>query len=89
MASDPTFIAKGGGAAVIGFQATQDDGFVFHGFETNQRGNDPLFLIGGRLGGSDFGVYGYAGQGQDDGHKLGPEQNGYSQKAGVSGTSIH
>jgi hypothetical protein len=77
-----------GGSINANFIAERKHGGPTYGYYTSYKGNDPQFPIGGSFGGRYFGVYGFAGQGQDNGKKFGPDQNSYSWKAGVFGTSI-
>src|SRR6266508_2771899 len=58
------------------------------GYTTKTEGIDPRFKIGGALHGWFYGVVGTGGHAVDEGRKVGPDVNGYSDFAGVFGTGV-
>jgi hypothetical protein len=58
------------------------------GYTTKFQGIDPRFKIGGELRGWFYGVLGVGGHAVDEGRKVGPDVNGYSDFAGVRGTGV-
>ena len=58
------------------------------GYTTKFQGIDPRFKIGGELRGWFYGVLGAGGHAVDEGRKVGPDINGYSDFAGVRGTGV-
>jgi hypothetical protein len=58
------------------------------GYTTKTEGIDPRFKIGGALHGWFYGVLGTGGHAVDEGRKVGPDVNGYSDFAGVFGTGV-
>jgi hypothetical protein len=58
------------------------------GYTTKTEGIDPRFKIGGALHGWFYGVLGTGGHAVDEGRKVGPDVNGYSDFAGVLGTGV-
>jgi hypothetical protein len=58
------------------------------GYTTKTEGFDPRFKIGGALHGWFYGVQGTGGHALDEGRKVGPDVNGYSDFAGVFGTGV-
>jgi hypothetical protein len=57
-------------------------------YTTKFQGIDPRFKIGGELRGWFYGVLGVGGHAVDEGRKVGPDVNGYSDFAGVRGTGV-
>jgi hypothetical protein len=80
---DDAFVAWGGGN--YDYLAIGPANF---GFVTITKGNDPNFNVGASAGGHRLGVVGYAGPLADDGATIGPQQNDYSNNAGVLGSSL-
>jgi hypothetical protein len=58
------------------------------GYTTQTQGIDPRFKIGGALHGWFYGVLGTGGHSVDEGRKVGPDVNSYSDFAGVFGTGV-
>ena len=58
------------------------------GYTTKTEGFDPRFKIGGALHGWFYGVQGTGGHALDEGRKVGPDVNSYSDFAGVFGTGV-
>jgi hypothetical protein len=58
------------------------------GYTTKFQGIDPRFKIGGELRGWFYGVLGVGGHAVDEGRKVGPDVNAYSDFAGVRGTGV-
>jgi hypothetical protein len=58
------------------------------GYTTKTEGIDPRFKIGGALHGWFYGVVGTGGHAVDEGRKVGPDVNSYSDFAGVLGTGV-